>query len=558
MVAAPHRKVTIRGGVWKELFVPLRDGFLAQAAYEADLGRGLDYYDEDEYELASSFFKLRTVEREIVHDEGRELVTSPIPYLVEGRVGTGKTYSLATLLHMCAELNPGIRILVIRRTFESLADSFKMTFEDDVLPKDHKFINENTRDRAQRKNYFYDNGSLIACRGFDKPGRSLSTEWDIIYFMEVTDDGIELQALEQLGRGLRGNRCPFKLFLMDCNPGSEMHWANQGCIKGRFHRIVTRWEDNPSFYNAQKKKYTAKFHQYTSQIKTIYTGVNYDRFVRGLWKTAQGAIFPSFEYGTNVCDMRVVRNQRTGVWNVEFAPGRPLFPSVEVDFFVGSIDFGFNAPCSFQVWAVDKMRRMYLIEEVYKAQQTVEYWAKIALAAHKRYDLERLVCDSEDPATITLFNQRFGYAQNHPNAIAIGVHKGKGANGMSFWRASVNLVNSLFSPAPLIHPSEKPDLAPRIMLSVHSLVEGEDTTLGYAPKRLVEEVPGYTYRVQKPGDPVHEEPAAGAVDHACDSMRYAVWWVHRTFTVRRQRPRLAPPGSIGEIMGGFEQFEDGY
>ena len=555
MVAAPLRKVTIRGGIWKELFVPLRDGFIAQEAYEQEHERSLDYYDEDDFDVAQAFYKIRTVTRRIETDEGVEDVTSPVPYLIEGRVGTGKTFSVATLLHMCAELCPGIRILVIRATFESLADSFKMTFEDDVLPKDHKFINENHRDRSQRKNYWYDNGSLIACRGFDKPGNLLSAEWDIIYFMEVTADGIDFDAVQQLGRGLRGNRCPFKLWLMDCNPGGEQHWANQGCIEGRFWRIVTKWEDNPSFWNSTKQAWTAKYRQYVSQIKTIYTGVNYDRFVRGLWKTAQGAIFPSFEYGNNVVNMRVARDERTKTWFIYLPESHPLGQKVAVDFFIGSIDFGFNAPCSFQTWAVDANRRMYLIEEVYKSQQTVEYWAKIALATHKRYDLERIICDSEDPATITLFNQRFGYAQNSPHSIAVGVQKTKGDKGMSFWRASVNLTNSLFNPAPQIHPSEKVDTAPRLMISAYALTEGKDMTLGFRPKSVVEEIPGYIYRVQKPGEPIHEEPAASASDHGCDSMRYAVWWVHRTFTVRRQRARLAPPGSIGAIMGGFEQLE---
>ncbi len=553
MVAVAPRKVVIRGGVWREFFVPLTEGMRRQKAIESELGRPLNYYDDDEYERAADCYQFPKARRKIVNDHGEEWIEAPIPYLTEGRVGTGKTFSIATFLHLLAENFPGIRILVIRQTFESLTDSFKATFEDDVLPPEHEFLNERAMTRGHRKEYVYKNDARIVMRGFDRPGRTLSTEWDVIYFMEVTDEGVELSNVEQLGRGLRGNRCPFKLFLMDCNPGNEMHWANQGCLDGRFRRIVTTWRDNPAFWDAALGRFKRKGLDYTSQVKAIYTGPNYDRYVLGLWKTAQGAIFPAFDMSRNVVDLRAVQDERTKKWRVLLPTSHPLAPSVEVDFFAGAIDFGFNAPGTLQVWAIDSMRRMYLIEEVYRTQQTIEWWSEIALKAHKRYDLDTLVCDSEDPSSIRAFNQRFGYQRGRSSDIAVGVSKSKD-RGMSFWRASVNLTNSLFQPAPRVHPSEREDLAPRIMISSHALVEGRDTSLGYAPSCLVQEIPGYVYRTQKPGEQPHEEPA-NVPDHGCDTMRYMAWWLHRNFTVRRARPRLAPPGSIGEIMGGFEIFE---
>jgi hypothetical protein len=559
LVAEAPRKVCIRGGVWRELFVILREGRKRQDALERELGRRVDYRDDAEYERAAKCYEYPTSKREIERDGFTETVEAVVPFLIEGRVGTGKTFSVATFLHLLCELFPGIRILVIRQTFESLAESFKATFEDDVLPKTHPFVNELAIDRGHRKSYNYPNGSRIVMRGFDRPGRTFSTEWDVIYFMEVTDEGTDKDSVEQLIRAMRGNRCPIKLFLMDCNPGAADHWANQGCLDGSFKRIVTTWKDNPAFWSVESNDFTFKGKQYVSQIKAVYTGVNYERNVLGLWKTAEGAILPNFEYGRNVLDLRVARDVE-GKWRLLMPRGFPGGEVIDVDFFVGSLDFGFNAPGCLQIWAVDRSCRLYLIEEVYQSQRDVEWWADEINLMHKKYDLERVVCDSEDPASISLFNKRMGYANGHPSSLCVGISKTKGDAGMSFWRASVNLVNSMFAPerAPFMATARERGIErpPRIVLSMWSLSNAPDLVLKNGPKRTQEEFSGYVYRKRKPGEPIHEEPAKGVADHGIDALRYVAWWISRHYDPKRKRGRLAPPGSIGEVMGGFDQLEE--
>lgn len=548
MVAAPqHREIAIRGGIRREFFEKFIEGRRREKAVERELGRPLNYRDEDEYEIAADCYKFPRHKIRIVVDDEEEEIETPRPYLVEGRVGTGKTFGIAMLLHCVAEQFAGIRILVIRQTFESLTDSFKATFEDDVLSPDHYFLNENKRERPQRKEYVYPNGSRIVMRGFDKPGRTLSTEWDIIYFMEVTDEGIDYENVQKLARSLRGNRVPVKLFIMDCNPAGELHWANQLALKGKFTRVVTQWEDNPAFFSAKKKSYTRKGKDYISQIKGIYVGVNYDRYVRGLWRTAEGAIFSEFEMGRNVVDFLLEKNRTT--WQIRI-PESPYYVTdpVRVEFFLASMDFGMDKPASVCVWAVDGDRRLYLVEEYYLRQKNIEWWSGEIVRLDKKYKFEAIICDSADPDNISVLRARMLLHDPEARDVVVGVKK-SGEKGMGFWRASVALTNALFAPE---QPNEAYEVSalPRIILRANTLAHPPDVTLpdGHAHCAL-DEISNYVYRKAEPGKAVREEAAPTCADHACDAIRYVVWWLHRMFATPRRRGEMAPPPHRSQPYG---------
>lgn len=539
-----RRKVSIRGGIWHELFLPFQRGLARQRRIEAGMGRSLDLYDDREYDVAADCYGFPKATRTIQTSDGPEEVTAPQPTLFEGRVGTGKTFGLALFLHLLAEEILGIRILVIRQTFESLTDSFKATFEDDVLPSWHPFLNEQAVSRSHRKEYIYDNGSRIVLRGFDRPGRTLSTEWDVIYFMEVTDDGVEIVNVEQLARGLRGNRCPFKLFLMDCNPGSQYHWANLGCIEGRFRRVVTTWQDNPALWDATSGTWTRKGLDYTQQVKSIYTGHNFERYVEGRWVTVEGGIWPNFDLSRHVVDGVAAQDER-GTWRIHLDSAHRLGPQVMIEHWYGAVDWGMNAPGTFQVWGLDYDRRMWLVEEVYKTDKDPDWWASVALKAHEKYRLRRIICDSASPPEIAVFNRRFGFQNNHPERIAIPVNKSKGFNNQSFVPASIGLVRTMFE--------DDCTGNPRLNFLRGSLREGPDPTLRGKPTRLVEEIPSYVWAAQKPGQQVKEQPQPGVADHGCDAMRYFVWYVNEKFALTRPRKRLDPE-SIGARVGGFDEY----
>lgn len=70
----------------------------------------------------------------------------------------------------------------------------------------------------------------------------------------------------------------------NCNPDSPSHWFKREWIDKaadkRLLHIHFTMDDNPSLSEATKNRY-----------KTLYSGIFYQRFIRGLWVVAEGAIY---------------------------------------------------------------------------------------------------------------------------------------------------------------------------------------------------------------------------------------------------------------------------
>lgn len=74
----------------------------------------------------------------------------------------------------------------------------------------------------------------------------------------------------------------------NCNPEGPMHWFYLEWIKQAKKRKILHlhftMEDNPSLSAAKKAEY-----------ENTYSGVFYDRYVRGLWARSEGLIYPMFD-----------------------------------------------------------------------------------------------------------------------------------------------------------------------------------------------------------------------------------------------------------------------
>ena len=117
---------------------------------------------------------------------------------------------------------------------------------------------------------------------------------------------------------------------MNCNPdGSEEHWLYKEWIddneivqkKNRLHLHFTM-EDNYALSDAVRQRY-----------ERMFSGVFYDRYIRGLWVLADGLVYPMFQK-----EIHVVRQ---------------LPDLKQCDFFI-SCDYGTVNPTSMGLWAVDR------------------------------------------------------------------------------------------------------------------------------------------------------------------------------------------------------------
>lgn len=115
-------------------------------------------------------------------------------------------------------------------------------------------------------------------------------------------------------------------YWFNCNPEGPQHWFYQDWVLHpenhnalHLHFLL---DDNPSLSEEKKQEY------YSS-----YTGVFYDRYIRGLWVVAEGRVYPMF---TDSPDSFIRRGSLAGI---------------DGQWFV-SIDYGTLNPCSMGLWCV--------------------------------------------------------------------------------------------------------------------------------------------------------------------------------------------------------------
>lgn len=82
-------------------------------------------------------------------------------------------------------------------------------------------------------------------------------------------------------------------FWFNCNPEGQLHWFNQEWIlEAKKHNALhlhLRLDDNPALPDSIKQGY-----------RDMYSGVFYDRYIEGLWVSAEGVIYDEFDRSDHV------------------------------------------------------------------------------------------------------------------------------------------------------------------------------------------------------------------------------------------------------------------
>jgi len=222
--------------------------------------------------------------------------------LIEGPAGTGKTTACLMKIYAAAEKYPGMRALLTRDTKASLAESVLKTFEHYVLGLDHPLV-MNGPSRDYRKSYNLANGSSIVCVGLDRPSRTFSAEYDIVFVGEAIETTRE--QVELLLRTLRNGKMPYSQLICDTNPGDPAHWLNVAANAGQFRRLVTRHADNPIYHDGTD--WTPAGLTYLNDKLGRMTGANRRRMLLGEWVQAEGVIYDLF-------DREIHMRAREGPW----------------------------------------------------------------------------------------------------------------------------------------------------------------------------------------------------------------------------------------------------
>lgn len=394
--------------------------------------------------------------------------------LLSGPAGTGKSRACLEKLHIIAENCPRSRSLIVRRTRASITESALVTFEEKVLPANHPVLSGASR--AMRQAYRYPNGSQIVIGGLDKPGKVMSTEYDVIFVQEAIE--LTEDAWEALTTRLRNGVVPYQQLIADTNPDRPTHWLKKRCDATRTLLMESRHEDNPRLW--LNGDWTLEGRIYIAKLDAL-TGPRKQRLRFGRWVQSEGVVYEGWDAAIHLVDSFAV------------PPNWPRFLS---------IDFGYTNPFVCQWWAMDPDGRLYLYREIYHTRRLVEDHAlRIRELSRDEPAPVAVVCDHDAEGRATL--------ERHLGYLTTPAVKGAGQKTPGIESVAKRL-------------RKAGDGYPRLFVLRNTLDERDaDRLAAKKPCCTAEEFDGFVWDTRsgrRSGEvPVKED------DHGMDALRYLVW-----------------------------------
>lgn len=417
--------------------------------------------------------------------------TSPELLLV-GAAGTGKTLGILVKLDRLCRQYPGTRALIVRKVRADLAESTLVTYERDVLGYDNPICAG--VQRQSRQVYHYPNGSEVVVGGMDRPGKILSSDYDLIYAAEAvqfTEGDWETFVMRN-----RSSVLPFQQVIGDTNPDRPDHWLKQRCDAGLTLLLNTFHQDNPAYWDAVAQDWTARGRDYVLGKLARLSGVRKARYLDGKWVIAEGAVYDDWNEVAHLIDrFDIPRSWRR----------------------FRVVDFGYTNPFVCQWWAVDNDGRMYLYRELYRTQTLVEDHARriIDLSAGETIETTVADHDAEDRATLA----RHG-VPTIPARKEISV-------GIQTVQARLRKAG---------------DGKPRLFVFRDALVEADPRLADEKkPTSTAAEFPGYVWATGQNGKPNKEQPV-DLDNHGMDCVRYGAVYLDLAYgemTITDAPPALA-------------------
>ena len=444
--------------------------------------------------------------------------------LIYSAAGTGKTFGNACILvEWCLEY-PGTRILVVRKTLQSLRESWQVTFEDLVAPV--YGIPTPTSSRSSRERYKIGDSEIVL-GGLEDAERHRSTEWNVVLFVEGTE--ADMKDFEEFTRALRwGGGAPFHVKIVECNPKSQFHWIysrffgptmspEEVAEHDRFDigpgKVAMRAtiKDNPRFWEFDGEgdkvgHMSMDGDRYITSMKGGYSGAAYKQMVEGIWCADDGLVYPEFSVNTHMFNASLVGKQ--GQWYVK----TERHGTYRVLEFFGAQDWGIDKPGCAQVWAVDEHRRIWLVREWYHTRWNPNKWAAIWERQWSQLKIKNIVCDGADAGAVSVLNDL--------------LTKRGGRNGRRVAVAATGALKDKISGRGLVSAKldERINGMPAVCFFRNALQHKPDPdliALG-TPLSTTQEFGGYIMDVDRSG--MSKDEPVKKNDHGMDTLRYGIKW----------------------------------
>lgn len=398
--------------------------------------------------------------------------------MLAGPAETGKTLAALTKLHLLLCKYPNSRALMLRKAYTDLRTSAAVTYEKKVLPyePDHP-KSAIVKYGGERPDFYeYPNGSRIVCGGLDNPGKVLSAEYDFIYVNQAEELSLNDWEIVMSRATGRAANAPYTQVMGDCNPGPPTHWILHRKSLMLFEQ---RHEHNPTLFNQETGEITEQGVKTLSILDSL-TGVRKKRLRHGLWVSAEGQVYDTFDPDVHVIEPFVI----PASWKR-----------------YRSVDFGFTNPFSCSWWAEDHDGRLYLYRQIYMTQRTVKAHAGQINRLSEGETIVFTVADhdAEDRATL------------HENGIPTIAAIKDISRGIQAVQERLRV---------------QADGKPRLFLFRNALVEADPTLYREYPGDLYpvnteQEFTSYVWPEGADGKSKKETPV-DAYNHGLDELRYMV------------------------------------
>ena len=216
-----------------------------------------------------------------------ELIRSQEPEVVlAGPAETGKTFAACYKAHWNCREYPGAQGALVRKIAASIPGTVLATMKRIIgnFPVNY-FGGDKNPERI-----IYPNGSQIWIGGMDNPTKVLSGERDFIQVCQAEELQIndwEVMTTRSTGRGAV---MPYTQVFGDCNPGGSKHFLR---TRPQIRMILSHHKDNPTLYD-DAGNLTAQGQRSLSALEGL-TGVRRKRLLEGIWATAEGVVYDTFD-----------------------------------------------------------------------------------------------------------------------------------------------------------------------------------------------------------------------------------------------------------------------
>lgn len=252
------------------------------------------------------------------------------------------------------------------------------------------------------------------------------------------------------------------------NPDSPSHWLKAEWL-GRNDPAIRSWhfnlEDNRSLDPG-----------YVADLKRLYVGLWYRRFILGQWVVAEGAIYDMWDP-----QRHIVRNT-------------PII----TDWLACGVDYGTTNPFHAVMLGIGVDHRLYVTREYrYDSRAERRQLTDVDYSRRLRQWMQRVPI----PGT-AIRGVSPQYLVVDPSATSFRVQLSQ--DGASSWPADNTVTDGIRTVSALLGAEPRPKLL------IHA-----------SCKRLIEELPAYSWdeKAQRKG----EDKPIKIADHGCDALRYAIF-----------------------------------